>query len=345
MVTALRERVQVLSPRKAQAQFGKVPAMASGRARKGMAYDYFYAMDSGILLTAEGRDVVQGFEMARQFIKTSEQRFTRFSQRSELAGLNQASGAWLVVSPEMFDLIEIAFECYWATDGLFDPSILPDLEQAGYTHNLTELPHIDVGDLPVPRSRLELPAFGDIDLRRADLSIRIPKGMRIDLGGIAKGWIAEQAARRLSKFSSCCAVNAAGDMFFWGSPNGKPGWEVCLEDPRYPSEDLMTLGVEDGAVATSSVIKRVWKQGDATRHHLIDPRTGEPAQTPWLSVTVLAPCAASAEAFAKAVLIAGPENARALVEKNPLITCFVVEDSGRVLALANGASVYLKAAI
>ena len=107
----------------------------------------------------------------------------------------------------------------------------------------------------------------------------------------------------------------------------------------------MTLGVESGAVATSSVTKRVWKQGNTTRHHLIDPRTGEPAQTPWLSVTVLAPCAASAEAFAKAVLIAGPENARALLEKNPQITCFVVEDSGRVLALANGASVYLKAAL
>jgi thiamine biosynthesis lipoprotein len=335
MATALREKAQVSHSLTTWGQIGK-----------GLEYDYFQAMGSGILLTAEGPDVTRGFGQARQFIESSEQRFTRFSQQSELTGLNQAAGGgWLAVSPEMFDLVEIALECYWATDGLFDPSILPDLEQAGYPHSLTELPGAELDFLSVPRSRPGLPAFGDIDLRHADLSIRIPAGMRIDLGGIAKGWIAEQAAQRLSQFSSCCAVNAAGDMFFWGSPAGKPGWEVCLEDPRYPSEDLMILGVENGAVATSSVTKRVWKQGNTTRHHLIDPRTGEPAQTPWLSVTVLAPCAASAEAFAKAVLIAGPENARALVEKNPQITCFAVDSGGRVLALANGACVCLKAAV
>jgi len=305
-----------------------------------MEYDYFRSMDSGILLTAEGPQAAQGFESVRRFIEDSEKRFTRFSQSSELVQLNRAAGSWQTVSPEMFDLLEIALKCHQTTNGLFDPSILPELEQAGYTHSLSELQISGADPGQGLRSRKRGPAFSAIQLRPVGLSILLPKGLRIDLGGLARGWIAQQAAQRLSRFSTCCAVDVDGDMFFWGTPREHSGWEVGLEDPRHPSEDLRTLQVQEGAVATSSVTKRVWKQGSTSRHHLIDPRSGEPAQTPWLSVTVLAPCAASAEAFAKAILIAGPEEAGALIERNPQITCFVVEGSGHILSFEKHEKVY-----
>ena len=137
--------------------------------------------------------------------------------------------------------------------------------------------------------------------------ILLPPGMALDLGGIAKGWIAEQAALILSDFSSACAVNAGGDMFLIGFPDGEDHWSVALEDPLQPEIHLTTLKVDPGAVATSSVTKRTWKQGEKQRHHLIDPRTGEPAVTDWLSMTVIAAHAYEAEVFAKALLIGGPK--------------------------------------
>jgi len=136
--------------------------------------------------------------------------------------------------------------------------------------------------------------------------ILLPPGMAIDLGGIAKGWIAEQAATLLSASVPACAVNAGGDMYLVGLPVGQEHWSVDLEDPLDPESVLTTLTVSPGAVATSAVTKRTWKQGKIQRHHLIDPRTGEPAVTEWMSVTVIAPHADEAEVYAKALLIAGP---------------------------------------
>lgn len=145
--------------------------------------------------------------------------------------------------------------------------------------------------------------------------ILLPPGMALDLGGIAKGWIAEQAALILSEFSSACAVNAGGDMFLVGHPDGEDQWPVAIEDPLQPENDLTTLRVDPGAVATSTVTKRVWKQEEKQRHHLIDPRTGEPAVTDWLSVTVIAPHTYEAEVFAKALLIGGPQESEEIARK------------------------------
>jgi FAD:protein FMN transferase len=153
----------------------------------------------------------------------------------------------------------------------------------------------------------ERPSFSEMELDERRGMILLPPGMALDLGGIAKGWIAEQAALLLSKFSSACAVNAGGDMFLVGLPDGEDYWSVAIEDPLQPVVDLTTLKVDPGAVATSTVTKRVWKQGEKHRHHLIDPRTGEPAVTDWLSVTAIAPHVYEAEVFAKALLIGGPQ--------------------------------------
>jgi thiamine biosynthesis lipoprotein ApbE len=95
-------------------------------------------------------------------------------------------------------------------------------------------------------------------------------------------------------------------MFLVGHPDGAKQWPVAIEDPLQPEINLTTLKVDPGGVATSAVTKRVWKQGEKQRHHLIDPRTGEPAVTSWLSVTVIAPHTSEAEVFAKALLIGGP---------------------------------------
>ncbi|MGE5248571.1 MAG: FAD:protein FMN transferase [Bacteroidota bacterium] len=297
-----------------------------------MEIDTFRAMNTGIVLMAEteARDALEAFAEARTFIEASEQRFTRFSQESELSTLNRSAGTWFHASPELFEVVAEALSCFHRTGGLFDPAILPDLELAGYDRSMDEIRMHGAALQAAQKASSHRMDFESVELQTAAHLIRLPGGMRIDLGGIAKGWIAEQAAHLLHKYAAACAANAGGDMYMIGYPSGEDAWEVVLEDPHEPGVDLAILRAREGAIATSSVVKRVWKQGEAQRHHLIDPRTGVPAQTRWLSVTVMAGHAAEAEAFAKAFLIAGTAETARLNRQNPGLTVVAVDAAGRL---------------
>jgi thiamine biosynthesis lipoprotein len=293
----------------------------------------FRAMNTGILLAAEGEpsELKHGFEKARQYIEDSERRFTRFSEDSELSQLNRAAGSWFGASPEMTFVTSLAKQYVEQTNGLFNPTILPDLERIGYDRSM-DLIRAEEALLPPARfgAGPSLLPLGELLINPDENLIYLPYGMRLDLGGIAKGWIAEQAALVLAEHSRACLVDAGGDMFMVGLPEGQASWQIDLEDPRNPGLSLGSLDVPPGALATSSVAKRKWIQGETSRHHLIDPRTGEPAETDWLSVTVIAPHADMAEVFAKALLIAGPQEAQRIVLAAPEIAYLAVDRDGRI---------------
>jgi FAD:protein FMN transferase len=270
----------------------------------------FRAMNTGILLAGEGeREAVEtGFSLAQKFIEDSEKRFTRFSNQSELAQLNRSAGAWFDVSEDMYAVVSLAVQLYRQTAGLFDPSILEALEQAGYDRSMDEIRlHGPTAVTVLPRPKLHYFNEVRLDGTPQHWRIALPVEMRIDLGGIAKSWIAEKAALLLSNWTDACAVDAGGDIFFVGLPEGQTAWRVSIEDPLDAQNELTVLKVAPGAVATSTVTKRRWKQGNQEQHHLIDPRTQQPANTEWLSVTVVADHAAKAEVYAKSLLIGGPQ--------------------------------------
>jgi len=296
-----------------------------------MKYDEFRAMNSDIVLAAEGRPdgIEAGFKQVRALVAALEARFTRFSDTSELAQLNRASGRWFRASTELFDMIQQAHNLAQITDGLFDPSILDALEKAGYDKSMDEIRAYGVTRSSTP-TKPKTFDFQAIQLDPETRSIRLPRGMRLDLGGIAKGWIAERAAVELAEYSQVCAVSAGGDMFMIGWPAGEAAWHVALEDPRDPAETLAMLRLGPGAVATSSITKRRWQQGAREQHHLIDPRRGQSAETEWLSVTAVAPHAAVAEAFAKALLIAGPGQADYIAARQPDLAFIAVDRTGQM---------------
>lgn len=301
----------------------------------------FRAMNTDITLAAQGNSVhvSQGFEKAQQYIEASERRFTRFSEDSELSQLNRAAGTWFHASDDMTFVVSLAQQYVEQTNGLFDPSILPDLERVGYDRSM-DLIRAEDALLPAARfapsptrstsSGRGLPPLHGLLVNPAENLIYLPHGVRIDLGGIAKGWIAEQAALILAEYSLACLVDAGGDMFMVGRPEGEESWLIELEDPRNADLSLTRLNVPPGAVTTSSVAKRKWKQGETSRHHLIDPRTGEPAETDWLSVTVIAPHADMSEVFAKALLIAGPQEADMVARNAPEIAYLAVDREGKI---------------
>ena len=293
----------------------------------------FRAMNTDILLAAQGNSsaVTEGFQRAQQYIEASERRFTRFSETSELSHLNRSAGTWFHVSAEMTFVVSLAKQYVEQTSGLFNPSILPDLERMGYDRSM-DLIRAEGALLPPSRftqSSPLLPLDGLLINPDEDL-IFLPHGMRLDLGGIAKGWIAEQAAVVLAEHSQACLVDAGGDMFMVGLPEGEASWQIDLEDPSNPDRSLASLNVPPGALTTSSVVKRKWMQGETPRHHLIDPRTGLPAETDWLSVTVFAPHADMAEVFAKALLIAGPQEAEFVARNAPEISYLAVDRGGKI---------------
>jgi thiamine biosynthesis lipoprotein len=309
-----------------------------------MEYHRFRAMNSDILLAAEGEAerLAAGFMQVQALIEDKERCFTRFSEDSELAGLNLSAGRWFHASEQMLEVLKLA-RFYWqVTRGLFNPAILGALEQAGYDRSMDEIrAH---GAAPAGATVPDnVPDFGMVQLNEDAGTIWMPVGMRLDLGGIAKGWIAEQAARELNSFAPACAVNAGGDMFLAGLPAGEKAWEVALEDPRDPERDLAILNVGPGAVATSSITKRRWQQGERLQHHLIDPRSGKPAETDWLSVTAIASSAAAAEVFAKALLIASSLEFETLAQNNPDIA-FIAVDAGGGLWGSNNIWEYLDVA-
>ncbi len=278
-----------------------------------MEYYEFRAMNTDIVFAAEGpaEEIAQGFERAHRLVNAREHQFSRFLDDSEMTRLNNSTGTWFPASIGMYQLVRQAREFFEETGGLFDPSILDALEQAGYDRSMDEIRAHGAHPRKKTESRSR-PDFSQIELDDAARAIRLPPGMRIDLGGIAKGWIAERAAELLANFSPVCAVNAGGDLFSIGWPIDEPGWRISLEDPRDPSDTLAVLRIGPGAVATSSITRRRWVQGEQARHHIIDPRTQAPAETDWLSVTVIAARATMAEVYAKTLLRAGSAGAERL---------------------------------
>jgi thiamine biosynthesis lipoprotein len=309
-----------------------------------MEYREFRAMNSELVLAAESAkaSIALGFEQAQALIASLEARLTRFSSTSELAQLNRSSGEWFSASDELFDVVRQAHDFVRETDGLFDPSILDALENVGY-----DKPMDDIRTHGATRLPLTYSMKGDmlaISLDAGRRAVRLPRGTRLDLGGIAKGWIAERAAHELALYSDACAVSAGGDMFMVGLPAGETAWSVELEDPRDPARALQILRVGPGAVATSSITKRRWLQGGHERHHLIDPRSLEPAETDWLSVTVIAPHATTAEVFAKALLIAGSREADRIAARRRDLAFIAVDHTGQMWG-SNNAREFLDVAI
>ena len=294
-------------------------------------------MNTDIVLAAEGlsEKVSAGFKQTDQFIQASEKRFTRFFEQSELAELNRSAGRWIDVSQDLFEILQLCSVYQEMTGGLFDPSILPDLEAAGYDRSMDEIRAQGPGQSqnnPMPRPST---TFRDIRLDAEQQRVRLPVGMKIDLGGIAKGWIAQQAAHILADFTRTCGVNAGGDMFLIGLPAGEKYWRITLEDPSNSGHALNVLKVRPGAVATSTTTHRRWVQNGRTQHHIIDPRTGQPAQTDFISVTVVTPQLAQAEVFAKALLICGSSQATNLIADRPEITFIAVDTQGKLWGSPN----------
>ena len=160
-------------------------------------------------------------------------------------------------------------------------------------------------------------------------TVRLPHGMRLDFGGVAKGWAADQAAARLAAYAPAL-VDAGGDIAISGPMvNGDP-WPVAVADPMEPERDLTLLMLRNESVATSGRDYRRWARNGKMQHHIVDPRTGRPAETDVLSATVIALTAREAEVAAKVALILGSRVGLKWIEAREQFAAMLVLENGRV---------------
>ena len=160
-------------------------------------------------------------------------------------------------------------------------------------------------------------AWREIVVDPAAGTVALPAGVALDFGGIGKGWAVDRMVAILRHAHGVRGglVNAGGDLRVWGeAPDAATDWTVGVEDPRDCDRDCAVLGVTDGAVATSSTAYRRWRRGDRWVHHLLDPRTGQPAATDLAAVTVVGPSAMWAEVHAKVALLHGAADGRAYLD-------------------------------
>ena len=212
-------------------------------------------------------------------------RFTRFEPESELSHFNSAPGRWVSVSAELEELLRAGLDAYERSGGLVHVGVLPALRAAGYTRDLDEGP--TEFSLEGARPPGPLPDLLQVEPGWAKLAV----GAAIDLGGIAKGWLADRCAERLGDNA---LVNLGGDLYARGPGTTGEGWPVGFGGK--------TLLLKDMGAATSGIGKRSWGEG---LHHLIDPRTGLPSTTDLEELSVLAATATEAEVLVKTALLMG----------------------------------------
>ena len=192
-----------------------------------------------------------------------EQCLSRFRDDSELTRLNRSHGQWTPVSGTLWAVLMHSIWGARESNGLVTPTLLAALEAAGYDRSFDALQ----ADMQ-PKHLLNVKhSWRDIEVDAARCAVRLPFGMRIDLGGVAKGWAAQEAARMLSKHGAAL-VDAGGDIAVLGGP-----LPIGIADPFKPDDAIAVVVVANAAVATSGRDYRRWQMNGTWQHHIIDPRT------------------------------------------------------------------------
>jgi thiamine biosynthesis lipoprotein len=250
------------------------------------------------------------------FLRQFHQALTRFDPRSELSQLNADQSEVRVVTPLLLLALRAGL---WAADrsgGLVDPVMVDRLERAGYDRSWVEMKRASLIEAlaTAPDRHPARPSpersWQAFELDRDSSAVRRPRGLRFDSGGTGKGLAVDLASRRLGGYLSN-VVDAGGDVRIGGTDPPSRLIEVT-----HPLREEIALEFElaRGAVATSGLGTRVWRNGDDYSHHILDPSTGEPAWTGVIQATALGPTALEAETLAKLALLSGPDRGPSLLE-------------------------------
>lgn len=281
----------------------------------------FSAFDTGCTITAYGNPpaMQEALQAAREACSEYEGLFSRTLPSSDVGRLNAAAGAAIRIDSRTFELLQAARGYCAASEGVFDITI----------GSLSSLWDFKEGRIPSSDLRaraaahvgwqgLELQRDGDgrCCARMAD------GGAQIDLGGIAKGWIADELGEALLRAGATGAVlNLGGNVLVQGAkPDGSP-WRVGIRNPLAQGShaNRYSVRLQSGSVVTSGIYERSFARNGVRYHHILDPKTGMPVSCEAISASVVAERSIDAEGYSTTLLALGPKRAHGFLRHHPEI--------------------------
>jgi thiamine biosynthesis lipoprotein len=258
----------------------------------------------GVIATTDPAALPAAQAAVEAMVAEFDQACSRFRPDSEISQLGGTAGRWVKVSPLLLEAIQAALHAAQNTDGDVDPTIGQALIALGYDRDF-ELMRTDGG---VARPSLAaVPGWRTVQIDETSASVRIPRGVVLDLGATAKALCADKAAAAASERAGCgVLVSLGGDLSIAG---GAPsdGWRIRVTDDH--RSDVTAPGqwvaLQSGGLATSSTAVRRWSTEGGVAHHLLDPSTGRPAAGPWRTVTVTAASCLEANTASTAAIVRG----------------------------------------
>lgn len=286
-------------------------------------------MGTGITILAAEADALQAAvraaeaELARIDLTCS-----RFRPDSDLSRINEGAGEWVKVDPVCIEAVEVALRAAEMTEGLVDPTVGGALLESGYDVDFEVLAK---DGPPIKLAVGPIPGWQKVLINKKSGAVRVPPNVHLDLGATAKALASDRAAHAAVDATGVgVLVSCGGDVAALGTPP-PGGWNVRVtehySDPVEAAQQLIWF--EGGGVATSGVSARRWRRGGQSLHHIIDPATSLPAQTPWRIATVIAATCVDANIASTAAIILG-DAAPAWLEERGL-AARLVRDDGFVL--------------
>jgi FAD:protein FMN transferase len=264
---------------------------------------------------------------------------SRFRADSELSRVNASGGRPIAVSELFAQALELAMRAAELTDGDVDPTVGRALELAGYDRDWKSLAtHREQPEMtavrPLVLSAHVRSSWRTIALDRHAVTVQVPRGIGLDLGATAKAWVADRAAAAAARAAECGALVSVGGDIATAGPAPAGGWRIRVTDDHRsdPSAAGQTVSIHSGGLATSSTSVRRWSQRGRTMHHIIDPRTGQPARSGWRTVSVAAASCADANIAATAAIVRSWQGTRWLARAG--LPARLVDRRGEVTTVA-----------
>ena len=294
-----------------------------------------YAMDTVMNLTVYGENAASALENAeKELHMLDEDILSRTAEDSELYALNASGGETVEYGADdtLPALIETALAISDATNGAFDPTLAPVLDAWGFTKDTRRVPPDDeLAELLCHTGRDRVTCA-----RTADgWAVALLDGAQLDLGGIAKGYAADLLRAQLEKEGVTSAtLDLGGDVFVMGKKADGSDWRIAVKDPADTESYLGVLTASDKFIVTSGVYERYFEENGVRYHHIIDPKTGRPAESGLVSVTVVCENGSWADALSTACFVLGADGALALRDdlaaQRTDFELILVTDDGRV---------------
>jgi FAD:protein FMN transferase len=231
---------------------------------------------------------------------------SRFRDDSDLQRVHAGAGRPVEVGPLLFEALEVALVAAERTRGAVDPTIGNAIEALGYDRDLDE---VTARPPAPPRALGAVAGYQHVQLQPRDHTVRIPRGVRLDLGSTAKALAADRAAARIAaRIGDGVLVSLGGDVAVSGPPP-VGGWAVGIarESSAPVAQADQVVAIMHGGLASSATSVRTWRAGDRDVHHIVDPRTGDCVEPYWSLVSATGASCVAANVVTTAAIVWGPD--------------------------------------